>query len=108
MKEKSIYFAVEKIYCILGAIYIIFMLEFSGFKSLKSLESLVSLVRLHRKVSKSRETFKVRDFVNTSQNEIGMHIVSAIFFSDEISKFCTKFGALHYEISTKMAKIGKN
>ena len=63
MKEKSIYFAVEKIYCILGAIYIIFMLEFSGFKSL---ESLVSLVRLHRKVSKSRETFKVRDFVNTS------------------------------------------
>ena len=63
MKEKSIYFAVEKIYCILGAIYIIFMLEFSGFKSL---ESLVSLVRLHRKVSKSRETFKVRDFANTS------------------------------------------
>ena len=63
MKEKSIYFAVEKIYCILGAIYIIFMLEFSGFKSL---ESLVSLVRLHRKVSKSRETFKVRDFVNTN------------------------------------------
>ena len=63
LKEKSIFFAVEKIYCILGAIYIIFMLEFSGFKSL---ESLVSLVRLHRKVSKSRETFKVRDFVNTS------------------------------------------
>ena len=47
---------------ILGAIYIIFMLEFSGFKSL---ESLVSLMRLHRKVSKSRETFKVRDFANT-------------------------------------------
>ena len=62
-EEKSIYFAVERLYCILGAIYTVFALEFSGFKSL---ESLVSLVRLHRKVSKSRETFKVRDFVNTS------------------------------------------
>ena len=64
-EEKSIYFAVERLYCILGAIYTVFALEFSGFKSL---ESLVSLVRLHRKVSKSRETFKVRDFVNTTQD----------------------------------------
>ena len=30
--------------------------------------SIASLVRLHRKVSKSRETFKVRDFVNTNED----------------------------------------
>ena len=38
------------------------------FQVLKSLESLVNLVRLYKKVSKSRETFKVRDFVNTSSD----------------------------------------
>ena len=92
MKEKSIYFAVEKIYCILGAIYIIFMLEFSGFKSL---ESLVSLVRLHRKVSKSRETFKVRDFVNTIRDQKTVALVSLapLQISEfQVPRICQKMG----------------
>ena len=51
VKEKSIgNYAVERIYC------------FTSFESLKN------LVRLFKRVSKSRETFKVRDFVNSSTN----------------------------------------
>ena len=50
-----------------GSFFTIFTLEFSGFESLESLES---LARLLKKVSKSRETFKVRDFANTNPNSI--------------------------------------
>ena len=48
------------------------------------IKSIINLVRLNRKVSKSCETFKVRDFVNTSVNSTIKEVILIFHFGHKI------------------------